>query len=162
MSDQPQHGFTKDGKPVHGNTQDHRKGSFNKRVGLLVTEKVGSMGAAYSFMLVTLIALPSIITQAFNLHVFPHWLTNPSMGLIIAWLSSYFLQLTLLPIIIVGQNAQAEAMDARAAKGFEDTEKSFADNEKILNMLDLNTEGGLTDVLAAIKDLAGKVEKSNA
>lgn len=146
MTTEPQHGFTKDGKPVHGSTNDHRNGDLNKRIGVAVTKAVGTMQAAYIFGLMALLSLPAILTQAFNLHVFPSWLVSASLIGLVAWLSSYFLQLTLLPIIIVGQNAQAEAGDARSTKGFEDT-------EEMLDLLNTHTAGGLTDLLDAINDL---------
>ena len=47
---------------------------------------------------------------------------------------------------MVGQNVQQAASDARAAKQFEDT-------ERIVDALDLKTEGGLAEVLAAVKAL---------
>jgi hypothetical protein len=37
----------------------------------------------------------------------------------VTWISQAFLQLVLLPIIIVGQNVQAEASDARALSDHE-------------------------------------------
>ena len=41
---------------------------------------------------------------------------------IVLWTSSEFLQLVLLPIIIVGQNIQAKASDARAEDTYKDAE----------------------------------------
>jgi hypothetical protein len=62
------------------------------------------MWAAYLFVLIALVSLP----QA--LHAF---LTGDTyVG--IAWLSQSFLQLVLLPIIIVGQNVISASQDARA------------------------------------------------
>jgi len=42
---------------------------------------------------------------------------------IIVWLSSSFLQLVLLPIIIVGQNIQARAADKRSEDTYKDAER---------------------------------------
>jgi hypothetical protein len=42
--------------------------------------------------------------------------------MIVLWTSSEFLQLVLLPIIIVGQNIQAKASDARAEETYNDAE----------------------------------------
>ena len=53
------------------------------------------MWCAYVFTILALFALPSAIKQG--------------TYFIIVWLSSSFLQLVLLPIIIVGQNIQAAA-----------------------------------------------------
>lgn len=53
----------------------------------------------------------------------------------------------LLSIIMVGQSVQSAASDARAAK-------QFADTETILDRLDVNTAGGIKDVLDAIQTIA--------
>jgi uncharacterized membrane protein len=68
------------------------------------------------------------------------------------WLSSSFLQLVLLPIIIVGQNIQARAADARAAKTFEDVQDARSKVEHTIKLLDVHTEGGLHDAVAIIVD----------
>jgi len=94
--------------PKPPKVDDGRVG-LNGRVGLLITTLVGTMVCGYVFGLIALISLPSAITS--------HNLT-----VIIAWVSSNFLQLVLLPIIIVGQNLQAKASDKRAMLTFEDAE----------------------------------------
>jgi hypothetical protein len=82
---------------------------INGRIGLLITTLVGTMVCGYVFAIIALISLPSAITS--------HNLT-----VIIAWVSSNFLQLVLLPVIIVGQNLQAKASDTRATQTYEDAE----------------------------------------
>ena len=143
------------GLPVHMHTRDHLPGGtavarFNSRLGVVITNAVGSMWAAYVFAAVALLSLPAILTQAFHLHVFPSWLINASLIDLVAWVSSYFLQLVLLPIIIVGQNVQSQAADARAAKTFEDV-------EAVLDRLDEHTEGGIKTVLDAVNALAAQM-----
>ncbi|TLU88433.1 MAG: DUF1003 domain-containing protein [Chlorobium sp.] len=59
------------------------------------------MWCAYIFAFLAFISLPAAI----NSH-------DPII--IVAWIAQTFLQLVLLPIIIVGQNVQAAASDARA------------------------------------------------
>ena len=81
-------------------------GKLNNKFGLLVTVAVGSMWCAYLFTILALFALPDAIKQG--------------TYFIIVWLSSSFLQLVLLPIIIVGQNIQAKASDARAQATYDD------------------------------------------
>ena len=90
---------------------------FNARFGLKVTLVVGTMWAAYVFSLLALLALPSAISQG--------------TYYIIVWLSSSFLQLVLLPIIIVGQNIQAAAADKRAEDTFKDAEAVLKEAEEI-------------------------------
>jgi hypothetical protein len=82
---------------------------INARIGLAITTLVGTMVAGYIFAIIALISLPSAITS--------HNLT-----VIIAWVSSNFLQLVLLPVIIVGQNLQAAASDKRAEQTYQDAE----------------------------------------
>ena len=76
-------------------------GRFNAAVALRITRVVGTMYCAYIFTLIALVALPGAITQG-------------SPTVLINWLSSNFLQLVLLPIIMVGQNVISVAQDARA------------------------------------------------
>lgn len=155
MSEHPHFGHTMLGHAVHARTSDHLpRGTavarFNARLGVAVTNSVGTMWAAYIFAVLSLASLPAILTQAFHLHAFPSWLINASLIALVAWLSSYFLQLVLLPIIIVGQNVQAQASDARAAKTFEDA-------EVIADRLDTTTRGGITEVLDAIQALGARI-----
>ncbi len=82
---------------------------FNTRLALRVTLLVGTMLCAYAFGALALVSLPSALASG-------------NLTVIIAWLSSNFLQLVLLPVIIVGQNAQAKAADQRAADTFRDVE----------------------------------------
>src|SRR3954471_22736920 len=76
-------------------------GRFNTWVAVRITNIVGSMWCAYVFALLTLISLPAALKTGDPL-------------IIVAWIAQTFLQLVLLPIIIVGQNVQAAATDARA------------------------------------------------
>ena len=82
---------------------------FNTKVGLRITLLVGTMLCGYIFAGIALISLPSAVSS--------HNLT-----IIVAWVSSNFLQLVLLPIIIVGQNIQAKAADARAEATYKDAD----------------------------------------
>ena len=94
--------------PKPPKVNDGRVG-LNGKIGLLITTLVGTMVCGYVFAIIALISLPSAITS--------HNLT-----VIIAWVSSNFLQLVLLPVIIVGQNLQAKASDRRATLTYEDAE----------------------------------------
>ena len=90
-------------KVVHGDTP---MGHFNARVAVGITKAVGSMWCAYAFALLALISFPAAISSG-------------SPIIIVAWIAQTFLQLVLLPIIIVGQNVQAAASDARAESDHE-------------------------------------------
>jgi len=83
-------------------------GRINSKVGLKITLIVGTMWAAYLFFGLALYGLPQAI--------------KGGPAAIVLWTSSEFLQLVLLPIIIVGQNIQAKASDARAEDTYKDAE----------------------------------------
>ena len=85
-------------KDVHG---DNFLGRINTRLAVGITKIVGSMWCAYVFALLALVSLPAAIHSHDRI-------------IIVAWIAQTFLQLVLLPIIIVGQNVQAAASDARA------------------------------------------------
>src|SRR5262249_29760048 len=85
-------------KVVHG---DSPIGRFNTFIAVRITKVVGSMWCAYVFALLALISFPAAISSG-------------NAIIIVGWIAQTFLQLVLLPIIIVGQNVQAAATDARA------------------------------------------------
>lgn len=80
---------------------------FNSKVGLGITRSVGTMWAAYFFTVLSLVSLPAALMSG-------------SAIIIIGWIAQTFLQLVLLPVIIVGQNIQAVASDDRAAATYKD------------------------------------------
>ncbi len=96
--------------------------AFNKRLAVIITTNVGTMTSAYLFCVLSLLSLPAVLS-AFNLfhHVFAAWLVKTSLIALVAWIAQTFLQPVLLPIIIVGQNVQAEAADKRAQETYDDT-----------------------------------------
>ena len=90
-------------------------------IGLKITLVVGTMWAAYVFALLALVSFPAILTSTGWIgHPFPKWMLNVGMIALVAWIAQTFLQLILLPIIIVGQNIQAAASDGRAQATFDD------------------------------------------
>lgn len=84
-----------------------KKLSLNNRIGLRITKTVGTMWAAYAFVALTLVSLPAALASGNEL-------------VIVAWVAQTFLQLVLLPVIIVGQNIQAASADAMAVATYED------------------------------------------
>ena len=87
--------------------QDKLVNRINRRIGLGITTSVGTMWCAYAFAIIALVSLPAAIM-------------SNSPIVIIAWIAQTFLQLVLLPVIIVGQNIQAAAADARSSATYED------------------------------------------
>jgi hypothetical protein len=82
---------------------------FNSRVALIVTVAVGSMWCAYLFALIALVSFPAAVATGDKI-------------IIISWIAQTFLQLVLLPVIIVGQNIQGAASDKRAEQTYNDAE----------------------------------------
>ena len=125
---------------------DHRvqgKSGFsrlNAKIGLMITLGVGTMICAYIFAIVALISLPSAI----NSH---------NLTIIIAWISSNFLQLVLLPIIIVGQNIQAAASDKRAEDTYKDAEAVLHEAIEIQKHLASQDEA-ITEVVNKLRGIA--------
>ena len=99
-------------------------GRFNTWLALKITGSVGTMWAAYAFAALTLISLPAAIASR-------------SPIIIVAWIAQTFLQLVLLPIIIVGQNVIQAANDARAEADHE-TLVAIHDLTKAIDKLQLS------------------------
>jgi len=127
--------------------QDHRlKGDgplarFNARFGLFVTVIVGTMWCAYLFTLLALVSLPSAVK------------THNTI-ILVAWIAQTFLQLVLLPIIIVGQNVQAAASDKRAEDTFKDAEAVLHEAAQIQAHLAAQDKI-IQDILGRIQSLPG-------
>ena len=114
---------------------------FNSKFGLKITLVVGTMWTAYIFTTIALFALPSAIKQG--------------TYFVVVWLSSSFLQLVLLPIIIVGQNIQAAAADKRAEDTFKDAEAVLKEASEIQNHL-LAQDKAISDILEKIEVIMSK------
>lgn len=108
----------------------------NAKVAVLITRLVGSMWCAYVFAVIAFLGLSPAL--------------KPGGEGLIAWIAQTFLQLVLLSVIMVGQAVQSAASDARSEQTYEDT-------VKILDALNVHTEGGIKDLhdelLAAIEKL---------
>lgn len=153
---------TRAGHPVHLQAWDYHKVEtgyqrFNKRVALAITGFVGSMTCAWIFCVLALASLPAVLTIAFGLTIFPHFIVAAGLIALVAWIAQTFLQLVLLSVIMVGSNVSQEAADIRAVKQFEDV-------ELIVDRLDTTTKGGLevleSDLRKIINHLG--VEDENA
>jgi hypothetical protein len=150
MTDRPTHGFTRHGHAVHGATSDHHPDAtkwqrFNKRCAVWITSHVGSMNAFWVFTLLAALVAPSCLYAAGYIH-WKAFITTFGFELLATLILSTWLELALMPAIMVGQNLQSAASDARAAKQFEDT-------EVIADRLDEHTAGGIKTVLDRIDAL---------
>ncbi len=111
-------------------------GRFNSRVAVLITQSVGTMWAAYLFFAISLVSFP----QALLAFLRGDTVTG------IAWLSQSFLQLVLLPIIMVGQNVISASQDARAEADHETLTVLHTINVRQLQLLEQQEK-----ILAALK-----------
>lgn len=93
-------------------------GRFNAKFGLKVTVIVGTMWTAYLFTLLALVSAPAAFQTGDKI-------------IIVAWVAQTFLQLVLLPIIIVGQNVQAAASDARSLATYNDASAVLEEAKQI-------------------------------
>ena len=80
----------------------HPLGGLNQAVAAWITERVGTMWCAYVFTGIGAGSLVGVITG------------NAVLALACGAISSYVLQLVLLPVIMVGQRVQQAHSDARA------------------------------------------------
>lgn len=124
----PHFGFTKHGLPVHEHVTDHAEGGgLNKRVAISLTSQVGTMRTFWYFNILSLLSLPATLVLAgvftAPAHGVLHFFLTFGWIYLITWICQNYIQLVLLPALMVGQNLQNAAADARAAKQFEDTEK---------------------------------------
>ena len=122
---------------------------LNTWVAVRITAIVGTMVCAYLFMALTLVSLPSALSSG-------------NLLIIIAWIAQTFLQLVLLPIIIVGQNVQAAAADKRAEQTYNDAEAVLHEAQQIQAHLAIQDKvlEVLADKLGA--DIKGEAAGSKA
>jgi hypothetical protein len=88
--------------------RDNAVNRFNTFLALKITAGVGTMWCAYAFAALALISLPTAV--------------RGGIAPTITWIAQTFLQLVLLSIIIVGQNVQSAAADARAEATYQDAD----------------------------------------
>jgi hypothetical protein len=147
----PRHEELAQGAPITTETVQQQSHTnwvrrLNSKVGLRVTLAVGTMWTAYLFTMLALVALPSAIKQG--------------TYYVVVWMSSSFLQLVLLPIIIVGQNLQAQAADLRAEQTYKDAEAVLKEAENIQQHL-LAQDEVISDIVARLEALTKKSTSGN-
>ena len=143
MSVDPKHGYTSEGEPVHANVHDHlpahtRYQRFNKRLASSLTGKVGTMTCFWIFCCLSFLSLPAVLVLA---GVIPEtWIPAPvrtfGFSLLIAWICQNFIQLILLPALMVGQNLQNQASDVRSTKTFEGVQELKDATDQIIDLLE--------------------------
>ena len=97
--------------------KDQQKSGFNGRLAGFITRGGGTMWCAYAFAALALVALPQAI--------------RGGSLTIVQWVSQTFLQLTLLSIIMVGQQVLGAASDERAINTYADAEAILKEAQQI-------------------------------
>ncbi len=97
---------------------------FNTAIAVFLTTRVGTMWAAYSFAVLAIVGLLAILG-----------VLSPTVALLVAWGSQTFIQLVMLPIIMVGQNVLGRKSELQADEAFNTTMKTYHDIEEIIQHL---------------------------
>ena len=96
---------------------------FNTRLAVWLTRNVGTMACAYLFAVIGTAGLIGAFTN------------NVTLVLIFGSISSYFLQLVLLPVILVGSNVLNRHQELQAEETFQTSQHCFHDIEQIMQHL---------------------------
>jgi len=119
-------------KPRNINDQhaaEQARAGFNTWLAVMLTKGVGTMWTAYVFVLLAIVGLLGLLN-----------LLNPITFLLATWVSQQFLQLVLLPVILVGQNVLSRKAELQADEQFQFTDKSYHDIEQVMAHLDKQDE----------------------
>jgi hypothetical protein len=119
---------------------------FNGKIALILTTVVGTMWCAYAFAVLAFVALPFALPGAMENG-------QPTGGVLqmIQWVSQTFIQLTMLSVIMVGQNILSRASDKRADMTYQDADATFHESEQI--------QAHLLEQDTAINTLLDKIAK---
>jgi len=101
--------------------------AFNSKLAVRITNAVGTMWCAYVFALIALVGLPAVLGLTF---------VPGRFSTVVLWVSSEFLQLVLLSVIIVGQNIQSSAADVRSEATYKDADAVLHEAEAIQKHLE--------------------------
>jgi hypothetical protein len=115
---------------------------INSFLAVRITNIVGTMWCAYGFGLIAIIGLPAALGLTF---------VPARVRTIVLWVSSEFLQLVLLSVIIVGQNIQASASDKRSEATYKDADAVLHEAREIQRHLQAQD--------AAIQHILGRLEE---
>ena len=110
----------------------------NGKIALIITSAVGTMWCAYIFGVIAAIGAYAVLYSLQELNLF------------IMLISQTFLQLVLLPVIIVGQNIQGRAADKRAIETYKDAEAILTEC--------LHLQSHLQDQDALLDDMLRRVQ----
>ncbi len=122
-------------------TNDKHDSNHLNRLAEWTVNRIGTMG--FFFACVILVSIPLVY--------------SPVMP-IIQYISSSYLSLTLLPLILLGQNLQAKNIEVRAQSDYKTNIRSKREIEVILLHLE-KQDRVMIEMLTEIKSLAKRKEK---
>jgi hypothetical protein len=124
---------------------EQKAAGVNTRIAVGLTKRVGTMWTAYAFAALAVVGLMAIVG-----------LLSPIVALLVVWISQTFLQLTLLPIIMVGQNVLGRKSELQADEQFNTTMTSYHDIELVMQHLTAQDE----ELLRHTRMLIGLLQKN--
>ena len=137
-------------KPMRNINAEHEERlSRLERIGLLITERVGTMGFFLAIFVWTAIWLGWNLLAPKNLQF------DPPMGFIVWLFISNLVQIFLMPLIMVGQNAQGRHAEMRAENDYQVNLKAEREIEVIL----LHLEYQNTILLTLVEKLGLQMEE---
>lgn len=104
-------------------TQKAEQTGLNMRVAVWLTNHVGTMGCAYLFAALGIGSLIGVFTN------------DALLAALCGSLSSYFLQLVLLPVIQLGSNVLSRHAELQADETYATTQKTYHDIEQLAQHL---------------------------
>lgn len=111
-------------KPMNVNSLvqlEHMTADINTRIAVALTRRVGSMWTAYLFACLALLGFPALSA-----------VLGTEAAIYVTWLSQTFIQLTMLPILSVGQSVLGHHQELQADEMFHLTRKICHDNETLI------------------------------
>lgn len=103
--------------------EEHENAGINIKIALWLTTHVGTMQTAYLFLVIGIGSLVGYITN------------NYLLAVLCGGISSYLLQLVLLPIIMVGQGVQGRKAEIQADETYHFAENTYHDTEQSIQHL---------------------------
>jgi hypothetical protein len=123
---------------------DQATPGLNGKIALILTKSVGTMWCAYAFAILAIIGFP---------------IGSASPRDYVVWLSQTFIQLTMLSVIMVGQNLLSAASDKRAEDTWKDADATFHTAHQIQEHLSIQ-DGHLAEQAAKLENIIAALKKA--
>ena len=127
------------------NTLHKERLTKGEKISKYITERVGTFGCAIIFCILALISLPSVIKSGEALTI-------------VSWLAQTFLQLVLLPIIMIGQNLQSRHAEILAEATYDNDVDMHKDVESMKQNVD-NMHNDVKSIKQNVESILENVKK---